>query len=558
MRSQCRMLLVLFCLPVLLTAQNLKEFEKRVTEFTLTNGLHFIILERHEAPVVSFHTYVNAGSVDDPGGKTGLAHMFEHMAFKGTETIGTKNYTEEKKALEALERAYDQLEAEQARRGLRQGAPAANGGEPVTSGNGHASLPLEAGAKKLQALEEQVKAETAKAESYVIPNAYPQFIEENGGVGLNANTAEDSTNYYYSLPANRIELWFLLESQRFLHPVFREFYKERDVVREERRMRVDSNPEGKLMEALQATAFEAHPYRDTAIGWPSDIAHLRVGDAEEFFHKYYVPPNITIAIAGDVNPLEAKRLAQKYFSLLPARPLPEPLHTVEPPQEGPKRVAIETPSQPFLAMVYKRPDQRSADDPVLEVLSGVLGDGRTGLLYTSLVRDRKIALEVDTAPAYPAGEYPNLFLIFVAPSQGHEVEENEKAVNEVIERLKREKVDAETLARVKTKVRAALIRQLDSNTGMAEELAFYHVNYGDWQKMFTGLDDINRVTADDVQRVVRQYFVEGGRTVAYAVALPEPAAMDKGGVVRLTASRRDGAVLRNTALSSGAGKRGAE
>src|SRR5690242_6390925 len=267
-------------------AQNLAEFEKKVTEFTLGNGLHFIVVERHEAPVVSFHTYVEAGSVDDPSGSTGIAHMFEHMAFKGTETIGTTNWPEEKKAIAAVEAAYDRLDAE------RNRGPKAD-------------------AAKVKALEAQVQAAIQHAESYVIPNEYPRLIEENGGVGMNASTSFDSTEYFYSLPSNRMELWFLLESQRFLQPVFREFYKERDVVLEEYRMRVQSSPQGKLLEDFLATAFEAHPYRNPPAGWPSDIVNLRLADARAFFQKYYVPANITIGIVGDVHPAEARRLAEK-------------------------------------------------------------------------------------------------------------------------------------------------------------------------------------------------------------------------------------------------------
>jgi predicted Zn-dependent peptidase len=479
---------LLLCLLFPVAAQNLKEFEKRVTEFALPNGLRFLLLERHEAPVVSFHTYVNAGSVDDPSGETGLAHIFEHMAFKGTDRIGTRNYREEVEALEAVERAYEQLEAEQAK-----GSPAA----------------------RIEALQDQVRAAIAQAQSYVEPNAYPRIIEQNGGVGLNASTGEDSTEYFYSLPANRIELWFLLESQRLLHPVFREFYKERDVVREERRMRVESNPEGKLMEMLLATAFAAHPYRQPTAGWASDLERLRAKEAREFFLRYYVPANISIGIAGDVDPREARRLADQYFSPLPARPLPPPLPTVEPRQEGQKRVQVETSSQPFLAIVYKRPGQSHKDDPVFDVLSGILDQGRTGILYKDLVRDQRIALSASASATFPGGRYPNLFLIYVVPNAGHSVEENERACYDILERLKREPVAADALARVKTALRASLIRQLDSNAGMAAQLTFYRVNYGDWRKLFLGLEDIGRVTAGDLQRVVRQYFVESARTVAY-------------------------------------------
>ena len=240
------LLLVALLVPALLAAQSVadlqKSFEKKVTEFTLSNGLHFIVVERHEAPVVSFHTYMNVGSVDDPGGETGLAHMFEHMAFKGTPTIGTTNWPAEKQAMAVVDQVYARLDAERAKGAL-------------------------ADPKKVAALAAELEAAMAKAESFVEENEYDRIVESNGGLDMNASTGEDSTNYFYSFPSNRIELWFLLESARFLNPVFREFYKERDVVREERRMRVESSAQGKLVEAMLATAYAAHPYRNMPGGW---------------------------------------------------------------------------------------------------------------------------------------------------------------------------------------------------------------------------------------------------------------------------------------------------
>ncbi len=482
-----------FLLPLLLAAQSLQEFEKKVTEFTLPNGLHFIVVERHEAPVVSFHTYVNAGSVDDPSGTTGIAHMFEHMAFKGTESIGSKNWPEEKKAIDAEEAVYDRLDAERNRA-------------------------VKADPQKIAALEAELKAAGEKANSLVEPNLYPRIIEQNGGENMNAQTAWDDTEYFYSLPSNRLELWFLLESQRFIQPVFREFYKERDVVMEEYRMRVESEPQGKLMQAFLATAFAAFPYRVMGAGWPSDVSHLRRADAWRFFREYYVPGNITMGIAGDVDPGEARRLAEKYFGPFEARPLPPLLHTQEPAQEGPKQVEVESPSQPLLFVGYKRPDQYSKEDPVFDVISGALSGGRTGLLYKELVRDKQIALEVEADDTFPGGKYPNLFLFFLAPAAGHTIADNEKALYDVLDKFKSQKVDAVTLARVKTKTRASLIQRLDSNPGLASLLTTYHAIYGDWRKLFTSLDELDRVTADDVQRVAQECFVPEKRTVAYLVA----------------------------------------
>jgi predicted Zn-dependent peptidase len=486
---------LLWLLPALLSAQSLKDFEKKVTEFTLPNGMHFLIIERHEAPVVSFQTYVNVGSVDDPSGESGIAHMFEHMAFKGTPTIGTKNWPKEKAALAAIETAYDKLDEEK-NKGYR------------------------ADAKKIEALEAQVKDAIATADSFVEENEYDRIVESNGGVGMNASTAEDSTNYFYSFPENRIELWFLLESERFLHPVFRQFYKERDVVREERRMRVESNPQGKLVEALLATAFAAHPYRVMPGGWASDIEGFRTPEASLFYKKYYTPGNMTIAIAGDVNPAEARKMAERYFGRLPKAPQPPMVRTVEPKQEGEKRVKVEVAAQPFLAIAYKRPSQYSPDDAALDVLSDVLSDGRTGIIYKEMVRDKKIALGAGSQDGFPSGKYPSLFLFFVIPSQGHSLDENEKALYAIIERVKKDKVDDSAIARVKTKLRAALIRKLDSNSGLAGELCNYYANFGDWRRLFTELEDYDKVTAADVQRVAQKYLIESSRTVAYTEAPP--------------------------------------
>ena len=491
-----RVRFLLLLLPALLRAQSLQEFEKKVTEFTLPNGMRFLIIERHEAPVVSFHTYANVGSVDDPSGETGIAHMFEHMAFKGTPTIGSKNWPKEKAALAHIEVVYDKLDQEK-RKGFQS--------DP----------------KKIAAIEAELKDAIATADSFVEENEYDRIVESNGGVGMNAGTGEDSTNYYYSFPENRMELWFYLESERFLHPVFREFYKERDVVREERRMRVESTPQGKLVEALLATAFEAHPYRVVPGGWASDIDNFRETEAEGFYKKYYTPGNITIGIAGDVNPAVAKQMAEKYFGRLQKAPLPPMVRTVEPVQEGEKRVSVESPAQPFIAIAYKRPSQYSPDDPALDVLSDILSGGRTGLIYKDLVRDKKIALAAESQDGFPGGKYPNLFLFFVIPSTGHSLEENEKALYAIIEHVKKDKVDDATIARVKIKLRAELIRKLDSNSGLASELCTYAVNFGDWRKLFTQLQEYDKVTADDVVRVAKKYLIENSRTVAYTKAPAE-------------------------------------
>ena len=495
-----------FCLVPLLAAlcapaQDLKQFEKSVTEFTLANGLHFIVVERHGSPVVSFHTYVNAGWVDDPSGATGIAHMFERLAFKGTETIGTRNWQEEKPALDQIEAVYTRLEAE------RDKGPKAD-------------------RRNIEQIENQLRVAIDVSKGFVAPDEFARIVAENGGVGLNAKTNTDSTEYSLSLPSNHIELWFLLESQRLLHPVFREFYKERDALAEENRAGVELNPRGNLLQEFRAAAFAAHPYRNPPGGWPSDVANLRAPDARRFFERYYVPGNMTIAIVGDVDPAAAKAMAERYFGPLTAHPPPPRLHTGEPPQAGPKAVVVESAAKPLLVLGYKRPDEFDKDDPVFDVAAMLLSIGRASLMYRDLVRDKRLANAIEVLPTYPGGRYPGLFVFYAEPAPGRTAEENEKELDGILDRFKSQKVDAKSLARLKTQARMSVIRRLDDNTQLAGLMAASYGVYGDWRRLFSLLDDYANVTAEDLQRVARKYFTLQNRTLAYSAppAAVQPAA----------------------------------
>jgi predicted Zn-dependent peptidase len=484
---------LLLLAPILLCAQNLAEFEKNVTEFKLANGMRFVVLQRHQAPVVSFDMFVNVGAVNDPPGHSSTAHMFEHMIGKGTRSLGTTDWAKERHALENIETLYDRLEQERSRGAAGDQA-------------------------KAKELEGELNKAIESANTYVEPNAFPRVIEESGGVGFNAGTAQDYTTYFYSLPSNKLELWFALQSEWLRRPVLREFYKERDVVREERRMRAESSTQGKLLELLLTQAFMTHPYRNW-IGWASEIESLRAKDAEQFFRTYYVPGNVVVAIVGDVDPASVRRLAEKYYGTIPAGPMPPGVNVAEPVQEGERRAELISESQPFLIIGYKRPSQYDEkSDPVFDVISTILSSGRTGWLYEDLVRDKKISIAAGDIDSIPGSKYPNLFAVYSVPAVGHTVEENEKELYAVLDRLKNSKVDDETINRVKTKVRAGLLRQLDSNSGLASQLATYEAEFGNWRRMFTAIDDINKVSADDVQRVARQYFTEASRTVVYTVA----------------------------------------
>ena len=469
-------------------AQDLAEFESRMTEFTLPNGLKFLVLERREAPVVSFHTYADVGAVDEVMGITGLAHLFEHMAFKGTKTIGTKDYEAEAKVLAGIDELFAAIKAEQ-----RKGE--------------------QADKTRLEELQKQFKEAQQQAQKYIVHDEYEEVYKHAGGAGFNAYTSWDATQYIVSLPSNKVELWMLMESDRFCNPVIREFYKERDVVMEERRLGVESQPQGRLIEEFLAVAYKAHPYGTHVIGHMSDIKTITRPEAEAFFKKYYGPSNLTIAIVGDVNPQQVEELARKYFSRIPGGPKPEPVETVEPPQLGERRVTVLDPAQPFVVIGYHKPGINHPDNAVLDAITDIIGIGRTSRLYKSLVKEKKIAVAASGFQGLPGNKYPGLFLFYAVPARGHTHQECEEAIYEEIERLKTELVSAEELAKAKTRARAGLIRQLDSNSGLAEQITFYEVVTGDWRNLFRQLDRIDEVTAEDILRVAKEYFTKKNRTV---------------------------------------------
>jgi predicted Zn-dependent peptidase len=478
-------------LLLLALLQDLTSFEKTVTEHRLSNGMTFLIVERHEVPVISFHLYADVGSVDEEVGQTGMAHMFEHMAFKGTPDIGTRDYGQEKEALDRVDDAYRKLRA--------------------------ARLELKPDPSRIQELEKAFQAAQAEAGEYAMSEEFTQVIEQAGGAGLNASTSNDATRYYLSLPSNKAELWFSLESARYLDPVLREFYKERDVVMEERRMRVESQPVGKLVSNMLSLAYRAHPYGREGIGWRSDLENLTRWKAEEFFEKHYVPETLTAVIVGDIDPKQAVTWAEAYFGRLPKRDRAEPVLTREPAQEGPRSTTVHAQSQPVLLIGYHKPSALHEDDAVFDAVQDVLSGGRTSRIYRSLVQEKKISAGAGGFPGFPGNKYPNLFLFFSFPAPGHDNDENEKAMLAEIEKLKTELVTEEELSRVKARARAQLVDGLDSNSGLAAQLAVYQVLTGDWRNLFRSLEKIDRVTREDIQRVAKEYFVESNRNIAYLV-----------------------------------------
>ena len=487
LKAYVPLLLVVLC-SILGSAQDLASFEKRVTVNTLPNGLTVVICRRPEAPVFSFTTWVDAGSAQDPLHMTGLAHMMEHMAFKGTETIGTTDYPDEKVALEKVEQAYAAYRAARIN---------PQGRDP----------------QEIAKLEKAWKEDIANADKYVVKGAFDDIVEREGGVGLNAFTTYDETVYFYSMPVNRMELWAYLESDRFLHPVMREFYKERDVVMEERRLRTDSSPTGRLLEQFLGTSFMANPYHRPTIGYRSDLETFSATDADEFFHRYYVPSNMVIGLVGDLNPEQVFPVVERYFGQIPSRPKPLEVTTTEPAQNSVREVTMPDPSQPFYLEGYHRPSYRAPDDVVYDAISDILSNGRTSRLYRSLVRDKQIAAIAAGISSYPGSKYSHIFTFYAVPTPGHTNAELQKAFSEEIQKLKTKDVTDEELRMFKTRTEADLIRGLASNEGLAEQLAIYQTRYGDWRELFRYLDRVDKVTKADIRRVANQVFQDTNRTV---------------------------------------------
>jgi len=483
-------------------AQDLKSFEQRITTKVLPNGLTLIVCERHDAPVFSYTTFVDAGDVNDPSGQSGLAHMFEHLAFKGTSEIGTNDYADEKVALEKVEAANNAYEAEYLK---------AVGRDET----------------KLVELKKAFLAAQAEAHKYVIPNQFTDVAQRNGAEGLNAETGMDSTMFFWSMPENRLELWAWLESARLSDTVPREFYKERDVVVEERRMRTDSSPIGRLVEQFLATAYVAHNYGRSAIGWPSEVSQINATEAMAFHKKYYIGSNIVVSVVGDVKAAEVMPVLEKYFSKVPGGPKPEEMTTIEPKQFAEKTVTIREQTQPFYLEGYHRPDYHDPDDAVYDAIGDIMSNGRVSRLYRSLVRDQQIAAEAEGFSGFPGDKYPGLFAFYAVPLPGHSPDEMRDAIHKEIEKLKTADVTDDELAMFKTRTRADLLRGLADNQGLSNSLAEYQTRYGDWRELFTQLDKVDKVTKADIRRVANKVFVASNRTSAEIVTNPPAAGAAK-------------------------------
>lgn len=477
-----------------------------VIERQLPNGLRLLIVERHDDPSVSGGWVAHVGSSNERPGITGVAHLFEHMMFKGTPTIGTKDAQRDLAIIAEQERVRDEIRREDAK--LRAA---------FRRGEIDDLLKPENRTPRLQELHRQFNDLIQQQRELLVKNEFDRIYTTAGASGMNAFTSEDMTCYFITVPANKLELWMWMESERLLRPVFREFYAERDVVFEERRMRTESTPLGKFEEQFNAMFWDAHPYQWPVVGWPSDIPAISKAQADDFYATYYAPQNVTLVLVGDLNADAAEAHARRYFGRIPRGPVDAPeVITWEPGQQAEKRMYAEAETNPQVDILWHTVPFGHRDSYVLDVLARLLST-RTGRLYKGLVLGAEVATEVSAQQ--DSRKWAGLFTASGEAKEGHPPEDVERGIYAELDKLKETEVPAEELQKVKNNFAAYEYRKLSGNLPVLFQLMLYD-GFGDWREINQAGARYQAVSAADVQRVARKYFTKENRAVAIYTRKP--------------------------------------
>jgi predicted Zn-dependent peptidase len=490
-----------------------------VVEKTLPNGMKLLLVDRHDDPAVAGGWVAHVGSSNERPGITGIAHLFEHMMFKGTPTIGTTNYQRDLEIISEQEQLRDQMREEEAK--MRAA---------WRRGDIDDLLKPENKTARYRELEKKFNNLIAEQRGILVKNEFDKIYRSAGGSGMNAFTSDDMTAYFISVPANKLELWMWMESERILNPVFREFYSERDVVFEERRMRTESTPLGKFEETFNSVFWESHPYGWPTVGWPSDIPAISKAQADVFYATYYAPQNITVILVGDFDPAKTTSLVKKYFGRIPRGKTEAPeVVTLEVKQPAEKRMNAEAETNPQVDILWHTVPFGHKDSYALAILGQILST-RTGRLYKGLVLGKEMATE--TWAHQMSQKWAGAFNAGGEAKDGHTPAEVEAAIYAEIEKLQRDEVPAEELQKVKNNFAAAEYRKLSSNMAILMHLVF-NEGLGTWREVNEAAAKYQAVTAADVKRVALQYFTKENRAVATytrkaTVAKDEKAAMKEG------------------------------
>lgn len=477
-----------------------------VIEKQLANGMRLLLVERHDEPTVAGGWVAHVGSSNERPGITGIAHLFEHMMFKGTPTIGTSDYQKDLAIIAEQERIREQMRQEE----RRMRAEYRHG--QITD-----LMNPEEQSERYKQLQAEFNKLIDQQRQILVKNEFDRIYSGQGASGMNAFTSEDMTAYFIVVPANKLELWMWMESERLWHPVFREFYAERDVVYEERRMRTESTPLGKFAEEFNSMFWQSSTYSWPVIGWPSDLISISKAEADDFYTTYYSPQNITLILVGDITADKAEAMAKRYFERIPRGPKnPPDVVTLEVAQAAEKRMNAEADTNPQVDILWHTVAFKHKDSYALDILSQILAT-RTGRLYKSLVLGSGLATEVYADQN--SRKWAGLFNAGGEVREGHKPEELEQAIYANIEALKKEEVPPEELQKVKNNFAAAEYRRLTSNSGIRMYLIF-NDGAGDWREINEAGPKIQAVTAADVKRVANAYFTRENRTVAIYTRKP--------------------------------------
>lgn len=486
-------------LTLLLCAYVVSAQKVPVQEIVLDNGMRLLLVPRKGDPNVAAGWIARVGSVNERPGITGLSHLFEHMMFKGTHAIGTKNIDENLKLIKEMDAVRAEVRAEEQMliRKARLGE-IANAKDPAFRSERHKEL-----LAKFADL-------TKREKDLMVKDEFDRIYTTAGGSGMNAGTSNDFTIYFINVPANKLELWFWMEADRLRNAVFREFYSERDVVHEERRLRTDSTPTGKFNELFESMFWQSSPYGWPVVGWPSDLEGITREEALEYFAVNYAPNNLTACLVGDIDPARATALAKQYFGRLVRGPRPpEPVRTSEMPQLAEKRMVAYAETVPQVRIRYHTVAEGHPDAFALSILGSVLS-GRTGRLYKSLVLQQAIANSAFAG--HGARKYEGYFELNGVAKPGKTPEEVEQALYKEIERIQKELVDANELQKVKNQYAAGDFRGIQSNFGLMQQLLLRDANLG-WETINNDPARYQAVTPEDIRRVANTYFKPENRTI---------------------------------------------
>ncbi|WP_306597752.1 pitrilysin family protein [Geothrix sp. 21YS21S-2] len=495
-------------------ASSLPAQQLPIVERTLANGMRLVMVERHDQPTIAFGWMARVGSANERPGITGLAHLFEHMMFKGSKTLGTRDARRDAELNDLQDRVQARMRAEMSllREQQRRGA--------IPD-----MMDPRARTPRLAKLIEEYEALVREQRALVVKDEMDQIYTQAGATGINASTSQDRTFYIVGLPSNKLELWMWIESDRIANPVFREFYSERDVILEERRQTLESRPGGLVGEAFNAMTWMAHPYTWEVIGWPSDIAQVTREQANEFFATYYAPGNLTAVLVGDFDAEKAAAMAERYLGRIPAgrNPVPE-VTTLEPPQPAEQRMIADVETTPSIQVEYKTVSAVHRDAAAFAALGGILGGAQvyggrpgpgsarvpTGRLHKALVLERKVA--TGASAAFHGEKYGGTFALRATPGPGHTPEELEPLLHAEVERIARDGVTPGELQRFKNATQVGFYTRLETNSGIRETLA-QALAVGTVQDFQEAPGRIQAVTVEDVQRVARQYLTPNARNV---------------------------------------------